>query len=137
VYYTITAAHSSLLLHEELEYFKNCSSRSSNNCSETRQATILDPDTTSESSVRFTLLSLSVSSCGILTSCLLLYGLYRDCKILLIPWIITIILFILQDITYICHQFIEHAVYALLCVISQYQELKAGRGRALDDQNNR
>ncbi|KAJ8929960.1 hypothetical protein NQ314_017325, partial [Rhamnusium bicolor] len=24
-------------------------------------------------------------------------------------------------------------MYALLCVISQYQELKAGRGRALDD----
>ncbi|VEN42528.1 unnamed protein product [Callosobruchus maculatus] len=25
-------------------------------------------------------------------------------------------------------------IYGLLCVVSQYQELKAGRGRALDDQ---
>ncbi|XP_044269745.1 uncharacterized protein LOC123014608 isoform X2 [Tribolium madens] len=153
-YYTINAAHSSILLHEELEFFKHCPP----NCTEITQSTILDPDTTSESSIIFTLLSLSTSSSGILTSCLLLYGLYKDCKFLLIPWIINIILFTLQDLVYICHQFYEHAlgfnpsiailitldffitslnVYALLCVISQYQELKAGRGRAQDDQNNR
>ncbi|EFA00755.2 uncharacterized protein LOC103312561 isoform X2 [Tribolium castaneum] len=157
-YYTITAAHSSIVLHEELEFFKQCPPKSSNNCSDIKQATILDPDTTSESSIIFTLLSLSTSSSGILTSCLLLYGLYKDCKFLLIPWIINIILFTLQDVVYISHQFYEHAlgfnpsiailitldffitslnVYALLCVISQYQELKAGRGRAQDDQNNR
>ncbi|XP_063910264.1 uncharacterized protein LOC135127663 isoform X2 [Zophobas morio] len=158
-YYTITAAHSSMVLHEELEYLKNCSLKTnSSNCTDMKHATNLDPDTTSPSSVTFTLLTLSVSSCGIPTSCLLLYGLYKDCKLLLIPWIINLILFILQDLAYICHQFIEHAlkfnpsiailitidffitslnVYALLCVISQYQELKAGRGRAQDDQNNR
>lgn len=28
-------------------------------------------------------------------------------------------------------------VYALLCVISQYQELREGRGRAEDEQNQR
>ncbi|CAH1169714.1 unnamed protein product [Phaedon cochleariae] len=40
----------------------------------------------------------------------------------------------MADFSYVVYSLVVHAVYSLLCVVSQYQELKAGRGRALDDQ---
>ncbi|CAH1108362.1 unnamed protein product [Psylliodes chrysocephalus] len=103
----------------------------------------------------FTIVLLALSSLGILTTLLLFYGLYRDSKYMLIPWICNIIVFIMADFTYVIYSLIVHAIqwnppaaiiitldfflnslhiYSLLCVTSQYQELKAGRGRALDDQ---
>ncbi|XP_074032626.1 uncharacterized protein [Leptinotarsa decemlineata] len=145
-YYTMNAAHSSFLLHEELTFFRNSSEA---------EDSLIDHDTTSETSMAFTIVLLTLSSMGIFTTFLLLFGLYKDCKILLIPWIFNIIIFILADMSYVIYSLIVHAlqwnptaaiiitidfflnslhVYSLLCVISQYQELKAGRGRTLDDQ---
>lgn len=106
----------------------------------------------------FTVLILTISACGIFASLLLLYGLYLDKRTLLIPWVATVTVFILVDVGHCIYIFIDHTlkinplsaivftfdffvgslnVYALLCVISQYQELKAGRGRACDEQNQR
>ncbi|CAG9857980.1 unnamed protein product [Phyllotreta striolata] len=145
-YYTLTAAHTSFLLHEELKYFQNRTEP---------EKSFIDHDTTSETTFVFTLVLFVLSSLGILATCLLLFGLYRDSKYLLIPWICNIIIFILADLTYVIYSLIVHAIqwnppaaiiitldfflnslhiYSLLCVISQYQELKSGRGRALDDQ---
>ncbi|XP_072400141.1 uncharacterized protein [Diabrotica undecimpunctata] len=145
-YYTMIAAHTSFMLHEELKYFQNRTSP---------EVSFIDHDTTSETSMAFTIILLVLSSFGIFTTTLLLYGLYRDSKYMLIPWICNIVVFIAADFTYVIYSLIVHAVqwnppaaiiitidfflnslhiYSLLCVISQYQELKAGRGRALDDQ---
>ncbi|KAF2905639.1 hypothetical protein ILUMI_00541, partial [Ignelater luminosus] len=88
-------------------------------------------------SMVFTVLLLTISACGIFASLLLLYGLYMDKRTLLIPWVATVTVFIMVDIAHCIYIFIDHTVYALLCVISQYQELKAGRGRACDEQNQR
>ncbi|KAJ8924750.1 hypothetical protein NQ315_000903, partial [Exocentrus adspersus] len=146
LYYTMNAAHSSFLLHEELVYFRNDSDS---------ENSVIDHDTTSKASIIFTILILIFSSLGIFTTCLLLYGLHRNYKILLVPWIANIVVFIIIDFTYLLYSLVNHALqwnpfaavlitidfflntlnmYALLCVISQYQEFKAGRGRARDDQ---
>ncbi|XP_056638991.1 uncharacterized protein LOC130446644 isoform X2 [Diorhabda sublineata] len=134
------------MLHEELKYFQNISKP---------EVSFIDHDTTSETSMAFTVILLILSSLGILTTSILLYGLYRDSKYMLIPWICNIAVFIAADFAYVVYSLVVHAVqwnppaaiiitldfflnslhiYSLLCVISQYQELKAGRGRALDDQ---
>lgn len=141
----------SITLHDELLLLN------SNNTSMIHaQTSVLDPNTSSETTMTFTILLLAISSCGILTTPLLWYGLYRDLRILLIPWIITIIALIVTDMTHCLYIFFElvlkiHPVsailvtlnlfvgtlniYALVCVISQYQEYKAGRGRYEDDLN--
>ncbi|KAF5289142.1 hypothetical protein FQR65_LT02032 [Abscondita terminalis] len=141
----------SKFLHEDIVYLES-------NFTHEPQHSILDPDTTSPTSMIFTVLILTISSCGIFTSLLLLYGLYMDKRTLLIPWVATVTVFVMVDVSHCVYIFIDHTlkinplsaivftfdffvgslnVYALLCVISQYQELRAGRGRACDEQNQR
>lgn len=150
IYYLINAVHSAFIFNAEL--------KSLDNSTGPPQGSFLNPATTSKTSIAFTFLILCATSSGFFTSLLLLYGLKKDCKLLLLPWIINLVLFTFVDLAYICYSFVEHALtwnpslsilitmdlfitvlhmYALLCVISQYQELKAGRGRAADDQNIR
>ncbi|XP_060535527.1 uncharacterized protein LOC132707631 [Cylas formicarius] len=147
VYYTVNALQSSFLLHEELSYLKNVSNQS-----------LIDHDITSETSLVFSALIFAFSSCGIITALLLFYGLYKDLKILLMPWIFNMVFFTMVDVMYIIYGLVVHALqwnpsvailitidfflntlnlYALLCVISQYQEYKAGRGRAIDEDSIR
>ncbi|KAF5279122.1 hypothetical protein FQA39_LY05800 [Lamprigera yunnana] len=151
LYFSLAAGMMSKFLHEDIIYLES-------NFTHEPQHSILDPDTTSPTSMIFTVLILTISSCGIFTSLLLLYGLYMDKRTLLIPWVATITVFIMVDVGHCIYIFIDHTlkinplsaivftfdffvgslnVYALLCVISQYQELKAGRGRACDEQNQR
>ncbi|KAB0796668.1 hypothetical protein PPYR_10729 [Photinus pyralis] len=129
-YFSVAAGMMSKFLHEDVIYLES-------NFTHEPQHSILDPDTTSPISMIFTVLILTISSCGIFTSLVLLYGLYMDKRALLIPWVATVTVFIMVDIAHCIYIFIDHTVYALLCVISQYQELRAGRGRACDEQNQR
>ncbi|XP_045464917.1 uncharacterized protein LOC123674095 [Harmonia axyridis] len=151
MYYTVNTVHSYVVLNTELNIiFYNSTAQAPDS--------FINPDTTSTTSVVFTLLILVITACGILTSILLLYGIHKDCKMLLLPWVVNLVVFMILDIVYVLYNLIEHALkwnpfisilimmdffltclhmYALLCVISQYQELKAGRGRASDDQNLR
>ncbi|XP_076271884.1 uncharacterized protein LOC143203562 [Rhynchophorus ferrugineus] len=144
IYYAINAAQSFYLFHEEVNFLRNLSNQS-----------LIDHDITSETSAAFSALIFFFSSCGIVTTLLLFYGIYKDIKYLLIPWIINMTFFTTVDVIYIVFGLIVHALqwnpsvavlitidfflntlnlYALLCVISQYQEYKAGRGRAIDDE---
>ncbi|KAK5642852.1 hypothetical protein RI129_009019 [Pyrocoelia pectoralis] len=151
LYFSMAAGMMSKFLHEDIVYLES-------NFTHEPQHSILDPDTTSPISMVFTVLILTISSCGIFTSLVLLYGLYMDNRTLLIPWVATVTVFIIVDIAHCIYIFIDHTmkinplsaivftfdffvgslnIYALLCVISQYQELRAGRGRACDEQNQR
>ncbi|KAL7646696.1 UNVERIFIED_CONTAM: hypothetical protein RMT77_001949 [Armadillidium vulgare] len=97
-------------------------------------------------------LGLSIVGCG--TSIFLIIGVWKDKKLLLIPWIIVMTLIILFDIAYVVILAYEESmslkpevamvltadffalilnIYALLCVVSQFQEFVAGRGRAEDE----
>ncbi|XP_017774910.1 PREDICTED: uncharacterized protein LOC108561474 [Nicrophorus vespilloides] len=135
------------LLTEELLYLRS-------NSTEREHLSIIDPDNTSETSLIFTLLLICVSSLGVLSSFALLAGLYWNNRILLIPWMVTIVSYLGVDISNCIYVFIINTlqvnpmssilftldffliiinIYCLLCVVSQYQELRAGRGRANDD----
>ncbi|XP_026462159.1 uncharacterized protein LOC113363889 [Ctenocephalides felis] len=95
-----------------------------------------------------------VSILGVISSILLFFGLYKDMRILLLPWIYLVSLDIAFEFCHFIYLVIQDSVYlhpiagvlytadffvlclntyALLCVISQYQEYKAGRGTASDD----
>ncbi|XP_044733161.1 uncharacterized protein LOC123295778 isoform X2 [Chrysoperla carnea] len=113
--------------------------------------TILEPETISHTTMTISIVILCSSSCGFLTSLLLLYGVYTDRKFLLVPWIFTIIIATIIELVHCVYIFINETlrfnpstailftidffllslnVYSFLCVVSQYQEYQAGRGTA-------
>ncbi|GFQ80556.1 uncharacterized protein TNCT_116602 [Trichonephila clavata] len=97
------------------------------------------------------LIALCLSGMCVMTSALLLVGLCADNRSFLIPWIVCVSMATLLDI-FLCFYFTAKDssdpfqtvlfitdflfsalnVYCLLCVISQYQEYSAGRGRPED-----
>ncbi|XP_063243058.1 uncharacterized protein LOC134542610 isoform X2 [Bacillus rossius redtenbacheri] len=114
----------------------------------------LEPQYVSHATMVFNVVVLCCSSCGVITSLLLIYGVLKDIRSLLVPWILTVVITMLLDISHIIYLFALNTVtftpitailftldfflltlniYSLLCVISQYQEYKAGRGTAEDD----
>ncbi|XP_021917484.1 uncharacterized protein LOC110828780 [Zootermopsis nevadensis] len=114
----------------------------------------LEPEVISPTSMIFNVVLLCSSGCGVLSSLLLIYGIYRDQRVFLVPWILTVLLTLCLDLTHSVYIFVLHStkfnpltaivftldffllclnVYSLLCVISQYQEYKAGRGTADND----
>ncbi|XP_063698257.1 uncharacterized protein LOC134829190 [Culicoides brevitarsis] len=99
----------------------------------------------------FNVLLLTCAAFGILSSILAIIGLRKDKRVLLIPWIFVMIADIGVELSHfvylVAYSKIEFVpltatlftvdffimclnVYSLLCVISQYQEYKAGRGGA-------
>ncbi|KAG5873075.1 hypothetical protein JTB14_010491 [Gonioctena quinquepunctata] len=80
-YYTMNAAHCSFMLHEELTFFRNISEV---------EASVIDHDTTTATSMAFTIVLLTLSSIGILTTCLLIIGLYRRMFIRLVPQLLVV-----------------------------------------------
>ncbi|XP_046733743.1 uncharacterized protein LOC124403995 isoform X2 [Diprion similis] len=115
LYFALTTVMTTKLLDQERQYLAG-------NLSAPQSASFLEPETISPTTVRFNIVILSCSSCGVLSSFLLLYGLFK------VPFNpITAMLFTL-DFFVVCLN-----VYSLLCVISQYQEYVAGRGTAADD----
>ncbi|KYN04153.1 PREDICTED: uncharacterized protein LOC108772628 [Cyphomyrmex costatus] len=146
IYFTLLASTTGMLLWEESQYLKGIVSLP-------ESASFLESGTISPTTVQFNGMMLICSCCGVLCSLLLLYGLYKDHKMLLIPWIITVMTCCITDIAHSLYMFIVTPdfnptklmlytlnffllclnIYALLCVISQYQEYSSGRGTAAHD----
>ncbi|XP_066138638.1 lysosomal-associated transmembrane protein 5-like [Euwallacea fornicatus] len=101
-------------------------------------------------SAAFLILIFTISSSGIVTSFLLLFGVFKNAEYLLIPWILNMIAFTILDATYIFYGLLVHVLkwspsvavllvldfflnafnfYTVLCVVSYYQELKAQSSR--------
>ncbi|XP_064483231.1 uncharacterized protein LOC135396123 isoform X2 [Ornithodoros turicata] len=97
----------------------------------------------------FVVLLMIFSGLSVLTSVLMLIGLCVEIRFLLLPWVISVALTTLLDVLlsfciiadaindtvtviFFVVDYIVCAlnIYCLLCVISQYQELTAGRGRS-------
>ncbi|XP_039286236.1 uncharacterized protein LOC111054590 [Nilaparvata lugens] len=112
---------------------------------------VLEPEALSPTTMTFQLVILVWSSLGIVTSILLVYGIFRDKRELLVPWIITVICTVMVDLVHTTYMFSAGTIsfnpitaflytsdfflhslnaYCVLCVVSQYQEYKAGRGTA-------
>ncbi|XP_053971902.1 uncharacterized protein LOC128872843 isoform X2 [Hylaeus volcanicus] len=146
IYFIVLALTTGSVLQEETEYLKG-------NRSLPESTSFLEPDTISPTTVRINVTLLVCSCCGVVCSILLLYGLFKDQRVFLMPWIITVIATCLVDVAHSLYLFVAVStldptkvmlytlsffllclnVYSVLCVISQYQEYVAGRGTAADD----
>ncbi|KAJ6641889.1 hypothetical protein Bhyg_06834 [Pseudolycoriella hygida] len=110
----------------------------------------LEKGTTSTTTVIFEILLVFIAACGVIASILLLIGLKLDRREFLIPWIFIIITYLLVEFAHFLYLIITQLqfdpltaiiytidffnlcliFYCLLCVISQYQDYRAGRGGA-------
>ncbi|XP_059062996.1 uncharacterized protein LOC131855713 [Achroia grisella] len=121
----------------------------------------LEPEKITPLTVSLNISLLACSTFGLLASAVLVIGIYTDKKYLLVPWIVAMILETTVEIINIMYLFylqfvapthfnpvtsflftmdfflITINIYAILCVISQYQEYSAGRGTAADESNDR
>ncbi|XP_076170476.1 uncharacterized protein LOC143148233 isoform X2 [Ptiloglossa arizonensis] len=146
IYFTVLALTTANVLQGETQYLRG-------NRSLPESISFLEPDTISPTTVRINMTLLVCSCCGVICSILLLYGLFKDQRIFLVPWIITVIATCFVDVAHSLYLFVVVStfdptkvmlytlsffllclnVYSVLCVISQYQEYMAGRGTAADD----
>ncbi|XP_034254654.1 uncharacterized protein LOC117653234 [Thrips palmi] len=154
VYFSLTTLVVGCYLYEEQVVMTATNSTRSGGSGGTT-VSLLQPDAASEAAVAFSVVVLVCSTCGLLSTVLLLVGLRLDNRMLLLPWMVVVTVTGVVDVTHITHVLITEAnfkpevamlftvdffllslnVYSLLCVVSQYQEYKAGRGRAVDDDN--
>ncbi|XP_071039205.1 uncharacterized protein [Parasteatoda tepidariorum] len=100
-----------------------------------------------KSTLIFTIVLIVFSICCVITSVLLLVGLCVDSRMLLIPWLVSVLLATVLDALMAIYLIVEASyeehlivlflsdviilglnVYSLLCVYAQYQEYCAGRG---------
>ncbi|CAK9829295.1 hypothetical protein ANTRET_LOCUS6662 [Anthophora retusa] len=146
IYFTVLALTTGKVLEGESQYLRG-------NRSLPESTSFLEPDTISPTTVRFNVTLLICSSCGVICSILLLYGLCKDQRVFLVPWIIIVITICFVDVAHSLYLFVAVStfdptkvmlytlnffllclnIYSVLCVISQYQEYMAGRGTAADD----
>ncbi|XP_017754411.1 PREDICTED: uncharacterized protein LOC108546704 isoform X2 [Eufriesea mexicana] len=146
IYFTVLALTTGKVLQGESQYLQG-------NRSLPESTSFLEPDTISPTTVRFNVTLLICSCCGVICSILLLYGLCKDQRVFLVPWIIVVITICFVDVAHSLYLFVSASnfdptkvmlytlnffllclnIYSLLCVISQYQEYMAGRGTAADD----
>ncbi|KAF3426418.1 hypothetical protein E2986_10811 [Frieseomelitta varia] len=146
IYFILLALTTGKVLQGESQYLRG-------NRSLPESTSFLEPDTISPTTVRFNVTLLVCSCCGLICCILLLYGLCKDRRVFLIPWIIVIVTTCVIDMAHSFYLFITASafdptkvmlytlnffllclnIYSVLCVISQYQEYMAGRGTAADD----
>ncbi|XP_075229160.1 uncharacterized protein LOC142328905 [Lycorma delicatula] len=143
-YFTVIVIIMSNFVHEERHYW-------SGNTTVPHSHSFLEPGNISPTTMTFNLVALVCACLGVLTCLLLVYAIYTDQRIYLVPWIFTLGLTTIVDLTHSVYMFALETmnfnpmtailftmdffllclnVYCLLCVISQYQEYKAGRGTA-------
>ncbi|XP_016845896.1 uncharacterized protein LOC100680166 isoform X2 [Nasonia vitripennis] len=150
LYYSVLAVTIASVLQEESQYLAG-------NRSLPKSNSVLEPGV-SPVTMRFNFALLICSSSGVICCLLLLYGLFRDEKLFLVPWICIVIVCSIVDISHLIYLFFFVSLdfnpitamvitldffllclnmYSVLCVISQYQEYAAGRGTASDDCEHR
>ncbi|KAL6423337.1 hypothetical protein ACFW04_010157 [Cataglyphis niger] len=98
IYFALLASTTGTIFQEESEYLKG-------HVSLPESSSFLE-GTISPTTVHFNAMLLICSCCGVLCSLLLLYGLYKDRKMLLLPWIVVIIMCGIIDIAHSLYLFI-------------------------------
>ncbi|XP_050095975.1 uncharacterized protein LOC126577937 [Anopheles aquasalis] len=147
IYFGISCITMSLFLHEERRYLRG-------EVDKPVGESFLERDTISAVTVKFNVLLLIFATLGVLSSVLVLIGLKMNNRALLLPWILVMIADLLVECAHFVYLIVIETlkfepltamlftidffimclnIYCLLCVISQYQEYKAGRGQADDD----
>ncbi|XP_049786013.1 uncharacterized protein LOC126188451 [Schistocerca cancellata] len=147
-YFSVMVVIMGRVLHEERQYLQGY-------VPAPQTTSVLEAGPISPATMCLTVAVLACASCGVIASLLLFYGLYTDRRLLLVPWILVVAANLLLDLAHVVTTIAIGAltfnpltaflftidfflitlnVYALLCVVSQFQEYKAGRGTAADDQ---
>ncbi|XP_025417070.1 uncharacterized protein LOC112688205 isoform X2 [Sipha flava] len=147
-YFSLNTSILGTFLHIERPYWTG-------NGTAPQSKSFLEPEKISETTVVFHMVVLVCAGCGMLTSIVLLIGIYFDLRVLFIPWIFAMFLATAVDVAHSIYLYGLDTVefnpptailytidffllilnmYAVLCVISQYQELMAGRGTARFEQ---
>ncbi|XP_065090160.1 uncharacterized protein LOC135711283 [Ochlerotatus camptorhynchus] len=146
-YFGISCITLSIFVHDERKFLKGEVDKPSGE-------SFLEKESISTVTVIFNVLLLAFASLGVISSVLVVLGLRMDKRALLLPWIVVMIANLLVECVYFIYLIVIQTlqfepvtamlftvdffimclnIYCLLCVISQYQEYKAGRGAAEDD----
>ncbi|KAE8749105.1 hypothetical protein FOCC_FOCC004274 [Frankliniella occidentalis] len=145
-YFALTLLIMAVFLHEERQYLAG---QEGNNTEPYEP--VLETETITTSTMVFNVMVTVCSVLGLVSSALLVYGVYRDMKQLLVPWIAVVVMASIVDVAHVVYLIyiesknfnpmttivftldfflISFNIYSLLCVVSQYQEYRAGRGTA-------
>ncbi|XP_012237387.1 uncharacterized protein LOC117235164 isoform X4 [Bombus vosnesenskii] len=104
IYFTVLALTTGKVLQGESQYLRG-------NRSLPESTSFLEPDTISPTTVRFNVTLLICSCCGVICSILLLYGLCKDQRVFLIPWIIVIVTICFIDVGHSLYLFIAASTF--------------------------
>ncbi|XP_076379741.1 uncharacterized protein LOC117221446 isoform X11 [Megalopta genalis] len=146
IYFAVLALTTGNVLQGESQYLRG-------NRSLPESDSFLESDTMSPTTMRINVALLLCSCCGVVCSIMLLYGLFKDQRGFLIPWIVSVTTTCFVDVAHCLYLFVAAStfdpakvmlftlnffllclnIYSLLCVVSQYQEYMAGRGTAAHD----
>ncbi|KAG8311352.1 hypothetical protein J6590_044498 [Homalodisca vitripennis] len=150
-YFSVTMGIVGKFIHEERLYLTG-------NMTQPLSDSFLEPETISPTTMGFNMVVLVCASFGLVSCMLLVYGLFADKRAFLIPWIFVVMTTTFVDLAHSLYLFALETmsfnpmtailftldffllclnVYCLLCVVSQYQEYKAGRGTASHDELDR
>ncbi|XP_011636532.1 uncharacterized protein LOC105426824 [Pogonomyrmex barbatus] len=111
IYFALLASTTGTTLRGESQYLKG-------DVSLPESISFLESGTISPTTVQFNGMLLICSCCGVLCSLLLLYGLYKDRKMLLIPWIVAVITCGIIDVAHSLYLFI--VTYPLKVPVVRY-----------------
>ncbi|XP_031827891.1 uncharacterized protein LOC116424952 isoform X5 [Nomia melanderi] len=104
IYFAVLALTTGKVLQGESQYLKG-------NRSLPESTSFLEPDNISPTTVWINVALLLCSSCGVICSILLLYGLFKDERVFLIPWIAAVVATCIVDVTHSLYLFVAASTF--------------------------
>ncbi|CAK1588569.1 unnamed protein product [Parnassius mnemosyne] len=151
VYFSVTIITMGHFIEVEQRYL-------SGEMKEPESESFLEPEKITPVTVSLNITLLACSTLGLIACVVLILGVYKDMKFMLLPWIVAMGLETLVEVINLVYLFylqtlnfnpitsflftldffiIALNVYAMICVISQFQEYLEGRGTAAFDDSDR
>nr|XP_013189213.1 unnamed protein product [Amyelois transitella] len=151
VYFSVTIVTMGHFIEVEQRYLNGA-------MNEPQSESFLEPGKITPITVSLNITLLACSTLGLIACILLIVGVYKDIKFMLLPWVVSMGLETLVEIINVVYLFylqtldfnpitsflftldffiIVLNIYAMVCVISQFQEYLEGRGTAAFDYSDR
>ncbi|XP_049886254.1 uncharacterized protein LOC126380705 isoform X1 [Pectinophora gossypiella] len=151
VYFSVTIVTMGHFIDVEQRYLSGA-------MTEPESESFLEPDKITPITVSLNITLLASSTLGLISCVLLILGVYKDIKFMLLPWVVAMAMETLVEVINLIYLFYLQTVdfnpitaflftldffivilniYATVCVISQFQEYLAGRGTAAFDYSDR
>ncbi|XP_049886255.1 uncharacterized protein LOC126380705 isoform X2 [Pectinophora gossypiella] len=130
VYFSVTIVTMGHFIDVEQRYLSGA-------MTEPESESFLEPDKITPITVSLNITLLASSTLGLISCVLLILGVYKDIKFMLLPWVVAMAMETLVEVINLIYLFYLQTIYATVCVISQFQEYLAGRGTAAFDYSDR